>query len=478
MHRTTPNLFKAIVESFSQGMYVLIDEEVIFLNQEFANIFGFTDVAPLLNRNMFSEIYPDPESLDLFKGMHEQMIREDAPLVSWAQASKRLDGGHFWLQVEARLIKVDGLKAIVGTFVDMTHCQYVAEAMVVTQQTLSRLLDAMEDRVYVVNSDHKIIYANRKMLESSCGDIDVDPCYKVCRCMDEPCGDCAITAITEEGKSRHNEFFNEKTETWYSSIEIPVRMPGHEGITKLAVARDITSRKESEQRVQTLTRRLLTAQEDERTTLSRELHDDLGQQLNAAKIVVGTLSEDLKHTSPDILAQLGTLTDILQNTIQSVRRLSAGLRPASLERLGLVETLREQCDKAASLSKLKVDFKAAGMKEVKLGKDLEINIYRIAQEALNNIVKHARASEVTIRLVASYPTLRLRISDNGVGFNQQAYEQQPLSHAQLGLLGMAERVELLGGKFSLKSALGKGTSLAVELPYQSSEPGQSGEHLS
>lgn len=459
------NLFEAISANLSQGMYVLQDNQAIFLNRNFASVFGFDSEEPLLNRDMFNDIYPDSASIDLFKSMHEQITQQGSPKVSWAQPSAKLDGTPFWLEVEICRITVNGKTAILGTFVDQTDCQVMAEAMVVSQQTLRRLLDAMEDRVYVVDDNYKILYANRKMRETSCGDPKKDPCHFVCQGAATPCDSCTIDQVFSSGKPVHKEYFVEKRQTWYSSIEIPIRMPGLDGPAKLAVSRDITVRKETEQRVRALTHRLITAQEDERTTLSRELHDDLGQRLNAAKISIETLADDLGDIPDGLRSRVDTLAEILQGSIQSVRDLSAGLRPPALEKLGLVDALRDLCHRFTSLHQLKIDFKSAGLKELRLDKDTEINLYRIAQEALNNIVKHARASEAEVRLVATHPTLRLRLSDNGTGFDQHEYESMPQKISHLGLLSMAERVDLLGGNFRVNSTPDSGTVIIAEVPF-------------
>jgi len=464
--RINADLFETIVGNLSQGMYVLQDDEAVYLNQHFGEMFGYPSVDHLLQRNMFTEVYPDKATVDLFKSMHDQMLKNSSPLVSWAQPSVRCDGTPFWLEVEARLISVSGRPAVLGTFVDQTDCQFMAEAMAVSQQTLRRLLDAMEDRVYVVTEDYEVVYANRKMVETSCADPKKDPCYQVCRGLPEPCEACTIDEVFTTGRPVHKEFFNNSQQAWYSAIELPIRMPGLDRPAKLAVARDITRMKETEQRIRALSHRLITAQEDERAVLSRELHDDLGQRLNAAKISIETIAEDLKEIPQELQQRVEQLSDILQGSIQSVRRLSAGLRPSFLERLGLVETLKDHCCKIASLHNIEIDFKAAGIKELKLDKDTEINLYRIAQEALHNIVKHADASQASVRLLTSHPVLRLRIADNGNGFDPKSQADNQNQNTNLGLLGIAERVDLLRGSFELKSQPGDGTRMIIEVPLK------------
>jgi len=469
--RTDPALYEAIVSNLSLGMYVVQDGVAVFLNRRFGEIFGYPSVAHLVHRDFFTEIYPDAVTVDLFRQIHEQMLADENPSVAWAQPATRLDGTPFWLEVEAQRIMIHGRPAILGTFKDQTDCQLMAEAMHVSQQTLRLVLDGMEDLVYVVNHEHQIVYANRRMLERIEGGLPAGPCHRVFRNEEKPCEDCFVEKVLDGGMSTHKEFFNPTTRGWYSVIEMPIRMPGQERHAKLAVARDITARKEAEERVRALSHQLMTAQEDERTALARELHDDLGQRLNAAKIGVETLAEDLSRQDGDFELRAQRLGHILQGSIDAVRQLCAGLHPSSLERLGLVQTLRNHCQQLAEMHGLNVDFKSAGMQGAKLDSRCEINLFRLAQEALHNIVKHAEASNVSVRLVASHPIIRLRIEDDGKGFDPAEPTQDGAKKTNLGLIGMAERVDLLGGTFQILTKPGDGTRITVEVPCPMSSKG-------
>lgn len=456
------NLYASIVSSISDGVYVIQDNRAIFLNDRFGEIFGYSSVEHLIDRDMFATVYPDRQSVELFRSVNDKVLASAPQLTSWGQPSTKIDGTPFWLQVEARRIDVDGKPAILGTFLDHTDCKLLGQAMHASQATLHLLLDAMEDRVYVVTDDYRIVYANRKLRESICGDIATEPCYKVCRGGTERCADCSADTVFTSGKTIYKEFFNERTQLWYSVIELAIRMPGIDQPTKLVVARDITVRKESEKKIRALSHRLLNAHEDERKRLSRELHDDLGQRLNAVKIGVDTLADDAADFPADIFARVTSLSRILQSSIDSVRNLCAGLRPSSLERSGLVEAIRNDCANLTADHGLKIALKSSGMKKVRLDSEAEINLYRVFQETLHNVMKHAGASEVAISLIASHPIVRMRIEDNGKGFNVRT--DLAKNDKKLGLVGIAERVDLMGGTFELVSRPGVGTRIVVEIP--------------
>ncbi|MBJ6751525.1 sensor histidine kinase [Geomonas anaerohicana] len=456
------DLFASIVGNLSDGIYVIQHGKAVFLNQRFGEIFGHRDHESLIGCDMFAEVYPDWQSVDLFRKVHEQLLSGNYDKISWGQPSAKVDGTPFWIEVEARLIEVQGEPAVFGTFLDRTDCKLIGEAMHASQETLRLLLDAMEDRVYVVTDDYRLVYANRKMKAALRGEMEKEYCYKLCRGLESPCEDCSTDHVFISDRPMQKEYFNQLAQCWYSVIELPVRMPGIDRPTKLAVARDITERREAEEKIRALSHRLINVQEDERKHLSRELHDDLGQRLNAAKIAVDLLAQDLAQAPGDVAARLGQLSQMLKGGVESVRHLSAGLRPASLERLGLVEAVRNDCDQLAARQGLKVEFTHHGMEGVRLSQDAEINLYRVVQEALNNVVKHAGATEVGIQLVASYPIVRMRIRDNGTGFDPGLCKGKRCGG--LGLVGMAERVELLHGSFKIHSNPGMGTRLTVEIP--------------
>ncbi|TSK05399.1 MAG: PAS domain S-box protein [Geobacter sp.] len=458
-----PGLFASIVGSLSNGIYVVQDGRAIFLNDRLGEIFGYRSVADLIGKDMYGAVYPDPHSLELFRTVNEQVVNGGTHPTSWGQPCTKVDGTPFWIEVEARPIEVGGRPAVLGLFLDHTDCKLLGQAMHASQATLHMLLDAMEDRVYVVTDEFRIVYANRKMMEGISGDFDQDLCYKVCRGLDERCADCSSEEVFRTGKPVYKEFFNQRAQRWYSVIELAIRMPGIDQPTKLAVARDITVRKEAEEKVRALSHRLLTAQEDEKKHLSRELHDDLGQRLNAVKIGVDTLAEDMPPHCEETLARVSYLSSILKSSIDSVRNLCSGLRPIALERHGLVRAITGDCAELAALHGLKIDAKCSGMSKVKLDQQTEINLYRIFQESLNNVVKHSGAKRATVTLVASHPMVRMRIEDDGKGFDPHASGRGRHRKPGLGLVSMAERVELMGGRFDLVSRPGVGTRVVVEI---------------
>ena len=158
------------------------------------------------------------------------------------------------------------------------------------------------------------------------------------------------------------------------------------------------------------------------------------------------------------------MSKILQESITAVRDLSYDLRPPGMDQLGLVRTVYQYCEDFSEKNNVDVDLYTAGMKDLKLDFDTEINLYRLIQEGLNNIKKHAQAGKVVIRLVASSPNIILRIEDNGKGFDVKHRLARSLKEKRMGLSSMEERVSLLGGSMKIKSRPSKGTKIFIEVP--------------
>lgn len=218
------------------------------------------------------------------------------------------------------------------------------------------------------------------------------------------------------------------------------------------------------ERLQTLARKLVEIQENERYTIARELHDEAGQALSSMKLNIRQLEQD-PDCSPHIRQRLQELKDVADNVLEELHRLAMDLRPVALDRLGLVSAL-EQLAHNMNTDWLSIRFKAIGFTGERLPKDIETAIYRIVQEALTNVVHHAHASTVGILIEKRDEQAKVFIEDDGIGFDSELLKDQD----RLGLVGMNERAEMLGGTLTIESSSGKGTSIIVEVPVGHSDP--------
>jgi signal transduction histidine kinase len=213
-----------------------------------------------------------------------------------------------------------------------------------------------------------------------------------------------------------------------------------------------------------LSNRIQKLQEEEKQKLSRELHDSFGQKLTSIKLNL----ELLKNCDPDMKIKDEIVNDIsmlVENSMLEVREISYRLKPRILDDFGLVPSLKALCNDISNKSGINGIFQAHKL-DKRLDPDLETGLYRITQEALNNMVKHSKAKEFSVQLVKHPDVLRLMIEDDGIGFDPIVIKNDPAKRNHLGLVNMSERVLSFNGKFILDSHLGGGTEIIVEIPME------------
>jgi signal transduction histidine kinase len=215
-------------------------------------------------------------------------------------------------------------------------------------------------------------------------------------------------------------------------------------------------------RLQALTRKIVSIQENERLQITRDLYDEVGQSLISALYQLRLLEGKANH--PDQLhTSVVELDKQLSEIIERLNRLAVALRPASLDHLGLSAAIHQDLDELSEKQGIKVEFETAGEME-RLPQEIEIVLYRIFHEAIHNIVRHASATRVGVMMRQGGGRITLVIEDNGKGFDLEAMDQSKC----IGLLGMRERAEMICGELSIETAPDKGTTVFVSSPYPTS----------
>jgi signal transduction histidine kinase len=249
----------------------------------------------------------------------------------------------------------------------------------------------------------------------------------------------------------------------------------HQGrrVGAINVFEDITERmradqalRESAERLQTLSRRLLEVQEVERRHLARELHDEIGQMLTSLRLQLNWTGE----VAPDaVRRRFESAQSMIEELLEKVRRLSFDLRPAELDQLGLLPALIALFERSTDQMGVRIDLKHQGL-ERRFASEVETTAYRIIQESLTNVARHAGVAEAIVRVWTTSDTLDVQIEDHGRGFDPQVILGAPRS---IGLAGMRERVELLSGRLTIEARPGVGTLITAELPAKEQTPWES-----
>ncbi|NQT69766.1 MAG: hypothetical protein HQ552_09310 [Desulfobacteraceae bacterium] len=227
---------------------------------------------------------------------------------------------------------------------------------------------------------------------------------------------------------------------------------------------ELTERKEAEEDIRRLSQQLFSVIEEERKRLARDLHDEFGQALTTLHLNVEALQNSLPEKLKDQKAQCDQIIRMTEQQCDNIRNIASELRPDMLDHLGFIPTLEWYVEDFGKRNgELRIDFEAVGVKN-RPDSEVEITLYRILQEGLNNIIKHAKAKQIDVLLTYSHPKFIFTIKDDGVGFEQMKASPQSQDGKQgIGLIGMRERVAAVGGTIDIRSGRGKGTVIRVEV---------------
>jgi two-component system CheB/CheR fusion protein len=250
---------------------------------------------------------------------------------------------------------------------------------------------------------------------------------------------------------------------WIASKGLVLRNRAGEPVRMIGVAMDISERKQAEQLRYQVLSRIVAAQEDERRRVSRELHDQMGQNLAALMVGLEALKANFAE-APPALDRLRELQELANGLSQEVHSLAWELRPPALDDLGLHTALQRYVEQWSERSGVAVDWHTNGFTSRRLPSEVETTLYRVVQEALTNVLKHAQASRVSVILRIAADNVLVIVEDNGKAFDAEFTMQTLDPSYKLGLVGMRERVLLVNGTLNIESVPGHGTTMYVRIP--------------
>jgi len=277
-----------------------------------------------------------------------------------------------------------------------------------------------------------------------------------------------------EGQSSYHEGFYEATTSsarlWLSIYFSPLRSANGDVIGGMGVVDDITERRQVEEQLRSSREQLRnlaaytqSVREEERIKIAREIHDELGQALTGLKMNLSWLDKKLSEAGDvvprSLLEEITSMSKLVDTTIQTVREISTELRPGVLDDLGLTAAIEWQLQEFQTRTGIRCNF-TSSPENITLDQDRSTAIFRIFQETLINVARHANATRVDISLKEEADNLILEVRDNGKGITESGISNSK----SLGLLGMRERALFLGGEVKISGTPGKGTTITVRIP--------------
>ena len=428
---------------------------------------------------------------DTHAGDAQDFIRyvhpDDRQRVSDALADARQDRKLY--APEFRIVRPDGMirwlvsrgkfyyatngapERMLGVSLDITERRLAEEAVRESDSRYRRIVETTNEGVWLLDSNLHTSYVNRQMAEM----IGYEPGEIIGRSVfnfyfPEDIG--YKKRVLERRQQGAREQIEERlrrrdgSELWVRMAAIPVYKANGEFDGALAMVSDITERKRTEDALSAVSRRLIQAQEQERTRIARELHDDIGQRLAMLAMQLQELHLNSPDLPPEVRSHTGELWTRTNEIATDIQSLSHELHSSKLQYLGIAAAIRGFCREFSEQQNVEIDFQNHDLPS-HLPQDASLCLFRVLQEALHNSAKHSGATQFEARLWGASGEIHLVVSDSGAGFDREAAKEA----RGLGLISMEERLRALNGTFSIESQPKQGTTIHARVPFRSdSEP--------
>ena len=446
----------------------LSDGRFTEVNESFCRITGYGRDEVIGRTGPELDVWRSPAEREQFiECLRKEGRVHGVPVQFLTKGGKTIDA-----ELSAELIELSGEPHMLVVGVDVTERNATADALRESESRFRSLSQAAFEGIAITEEGH-ILEANQRLAE-------------MLRCeVHELVGRSALDFVAPESREEVLERIEARYDQPYEHLAqrkdgsvFPVEVRGapmqyQQRAVRVVAIRDITLRKQaddalrrSREQLEVLSKRLIDAQEIERSRLSRELHDEVGQALTAVKLNLQMMDRLTK--SRIVKERVADSITIVDSAVDEVRNMALDLRPSVLDDLGLEPALRWYTKRQAERSGVAVHF-SAGLSADRPSPEVETACFRVAQEAITNAMRHARAQRLTIELRQRDNEIELSVQDDGVGFDTASVREQPTEEQHLGLISMRERAALLGGHFHIESTPGQGTLVRVHFPMRFSD---------
>lgn len=469
--------YRILVEQIPAVVFLAFFDHGIgeaYVSPQIERTLGFTQAEWLEDPvRWYRQIHPDDKARWSAEAARTFLTGE--PLRSVYRVMAR-DGHVVWFHCEVKMVRhADGRPWFIhGVGFDITELKQTEEALGRSEEMLRGIFEFAPDTMVVVNRDGRIERVNtqvERMFGYTRGELqgqrveillperfrDKHVAHRAGYVADPHLRPMGMGLVLYGRRKDGSEF---PVEIMLSPVEA-----GSNGLV-IAVIRDITRRQRDEvalreqtERMKVLSRRLIAVQEAERRRTALELHDEIGQILTGLKL---KLEMSARQTDEPLRANLVEAQSLVNDLMARTRRLSLDLRPATLDHLGLLSALLRHVRQYGSQTGVRVDFRHNGLEGRRFATEIETAAFRIVQEALTNVARHAGTDEAMVRIWADRHTLAVQVEDRGRGFDSEA---MLVAGSSTGLAGMRERALLIGGTFVVESQPGDGARLTAEWSF-------------
>lgn len=476
MIRESEEKFRALAESTPAAIFIYQGEYFQYLNPAAENLTGYK-LDEIYGMKFFELVHPDHRELVKERGLKRQLGEEVENRYIFKIIRK--DGEARWVDFGAEIIEYKGKPAGIGTAYDITDRIKFEESLKESEEKYRLLVENQTDLVVKVDLEGRFLFVSESYCKTFGKTQEELLNNKFLPLVHPDDRENTLKEMEKLYKHPHSCYVEQRALTangwrWFSWVDTMVFDDKGNASAIIGVGRDITEKKlaeiklresqeelkKSEAMLRSLTQKLQEIREEERSRIAMELHDELGQILTAIKIDLNSLIKKPPYKK-DIPQKIAPLISLVENTINSVRKISSELRPVIIDRLGLIPAIEWQIDETKK--RLDIKFLTNFPQEIiGLDKQIEITIFRTFQEMMTNIARHSKATEVFVSITNDEEKFMMVVKDNGIGFLPDKIS----STKGLGLMGMKERVKSVGGIMEINSVLNFGTEIKIFIPLK------------
>ena len=464
----------ASVFEIMPDMVFIVDREenVLFVNQVAARALG-GKAADVVGRKQSQLFTPE------LAARHSRSIQQVFRTGEILMTENRQDLHRDPVWIDTRLVPFrdpgGAIVAVVGIVRDVSERRRAQEALALREAFLRGMLDNFPHMVWFKDPQGKFLVVNQPFADAA-GKARPEELVGLDDFAIWP-HDLAAGYVADDQEvlrtrqqKQVEEQINERGELrWVETFKSPVVDASGQVIGTTGLGHDITQRRRlqdeqrrSREQLRALAAHVESVREQERVRIAREIHDELGQSLTCMGMDLAFLDKQIDPQNREAAARVAALVELVKDTIRCVRRISSELRPSILDDLGLGAAIEWLAHDVEARTQIVCTVEVP--EDLALPTELATPLFRICQEALTNVTRHAQASRVGIRVVCTDQQLSLVVQDNGRGITDEEIQR----HGSLGLLGMKERVALLGGTLEVKGHPDQGTTLAIDMPFRTS----------
>jgi PAS domain S-box-containing protein len=460
--------FRSLTEAAYEGIVFHKEGILLIANDQISMMFGY-ELDELLGKNIV-QILVAPEAREFMK----EQIANGKP-GPYESIGVKKDGTRFPMEIRARQAELKGQNIRVATVLDITERKRAEEALRESEGKLNAMLQSIGDHMSMIDKNLNIIWANDIARKIFGDEIIGKKCYEVYHRRKKPCEPypcLTLKAFQDEKVHEHEvQIIGKTAEITYFHCTANVALRDKEGkpAAVIEISRNITERKQAEEelkkshkQLRAIAARITEVEETERRRITQELHDYVGQNLTALDINLNILPSLLSVKSKTgISNRLEDMHKLLGDTVKKIRDVMAALRPSVLDDYGLMAALRWYSEQFSNRTGITTVVQGKELKP-RMPSIVETTLFRIAQESLTNVSKHAQASKVIVKLTKKDNLVQLSIADDGIGFDPEKIQRLKEKYVW-GLISMKERAVAMGGELYVKSKPGKGTTIIVEI---------------